>query len=229
MALQAKIPKLPAPADVEEGSPKSLEGSLGDLRFRALLSDADWESLPQATRRRFSKRRAGGETTVYAGEVVEVGFSRAGWWLAQLARLIGGPLPICSDIGVPSIVTVTEDVASGGQIWTRIYARRGKFPQVIQSAKRFAGSTGLEEYLGYGVGMALRIVVEGQALHFRNVAYFLQLGRLKLRLPAWLGPGALTVTHTDLGRGEFRFSLEIVHPRLGMLVRQSAVFRETTP
>jgi len=228
MALQAKISTLLAPPDSNASPDASLDASLGDLRFRALLSSDDWESLPPATRRRFSKRLAGGATTVYAGEVVEVRFSRTGWRLSQLARLIGGPLPTSADTGVPSVVTVTEDAATGGQVWTRIYARRRKFPQVIHSAKRFAGPTGLEEYLGYGVGMALRIAVEGEALLFRSVGYFLQFGRLKLRLPAFLSPGALTVTHTDLGRGEFRFTLEIIHPRFGMLVRQSAVFRETT-
>src|SRR4051794_11860687 len=83
-----------------------------------------------------------------------------------------------------------------------------------------------EEYLGYGVGMALRIAVDNQSLQFRSAGYFLQLGRLKLRWPAFCSPGALTVRHTDLGQGEFRFTLELVHPRLGILVRQSAVFRE---
>jgi hypothetical protein len=47
-------------------------------------------------------------------------------------------------------------------------------------------------------------------------------------LPDWLTPGELTVTHSDLGCGLFRFTLEIVHPRLGRLLRQSAVFREAT-
>ena len=121
-----------------------------------------------------------------------------------MARLIGGPLPIGDRYHVPSIVTVTEDAATGGQIWTRIYARRNGFPQVIHSAKRFAGPTGLEEYVGFGVGMALRIVRRRAALLFRSAGYFLQLGRLKLALPAWLTPGALTVTHTDLGGGEFQ-------------------------
>jgi hypothetical protein len=244
MALQGRISRLPAPSASDESLDASLfdaslfdaslfdaslfDASLGDVRFRALLSDEDWWRLPADTRRRFSKRLADGNTAVYVGEVVEVSFSRIGWWLAQMARLIGGPLPISADTGVPSIVTVTEDAATGGQIWTRIYARQRGFPQVIHSAKRFAGPTGIEEYLGYGVGMALRLVVDGQALEFRSVSYFLQFGRLKAQLPVFLSPGALTVSHTDLGGGGFGFTLEIRHPRLGMLVRQSAVFRETT-
>jgi hypothetical protein len=225
MALQSKISKPPARPDSEQG----LDAALGDLRFRALLSDDDWKRLPPATRQRFSKRLADGSTAIYVGEVVEISFSRIGWWLAQIARLIGGPLPTSSDTHVPSIVTVTEDAATRGQIWTRIYARRDGFPQVIHSSKRFAGPTGLEEYLGFGVGMALRIVVDDGALLFCSAGYFVQVGGLKLALPAFLTPGALTVTHTDLGSGEFQFTLEIVHPRFGMLVRQMAVFREATP
>ncbi|MEY9131777.1 hypothetical protein ACVMII_000667 [Bradyrhizobium diazoefficiens] len=121
---------------------------LDDRRFRALLSDEDWGRLPLATWRRFSKRVADGDSVVYVGVVDEVAFSDIGWWLAQLVRLIGGPLPTGRDTGVPMIVTVTEDGASGGQTWTRICARKRGFPQVIHSAKRFAGPTGLEEYVG---------------------------------------------------------------------------------
>jgi hypothetical protein len=225
MALQSKVSKLPTTSDSDE----IRDDRLGDLRFRALLPDDDWKRLPPATRQRFSKRLADGSTAIYVGEVVEISFNRVGWWLAQIARLIGGPLPTSTDTKVPSIVTVTEDAATSGQVWTRIYARRNGFPQVIHSSKRFAGLTGLEEYLGFGVGMALRIVVDGQALLFRSAGYFVQAGGLKFTLPAFLTPGALTVTHADLGSGEFQFTLEIVHPRFGMLVRQMAVFREATP
>src|SRR4030081_2899589 len=95
---------------------------LGDLRFRALMSEADWAALPLPIRRRFSKRLAGGSTGGHVGEGVEKQMSRAGWMLAQAARLIGGPLPISRDVHTPSVVTVTEDVATKGQHWTRLYA-----------------------------------------------------------------------------------------------------------
>jgi hypothetical protein len=73
---------------------------------------------------------------------------------------------------------------------------------------------------------ALRISVEHEALVFRSVGYSLQIGPLRLPLPMRLTPGDLTVTHSDLGGGTFRFTLEIVHPRFGKLIRQSALFRE---
>jgi len=209
---------------------------LGDLRFRALMTEEEWFSLPLAIRRRFSKRLAGGQTIVYAGEILESWTSRAGWWLAQAARLIGGPLPLTRDTQVrsarvptkrvASVVTVTEDMASGGQIWTRLYARRKGFPQVIHSSKRFAGPTGLEEYVGRGVGMTLTIYAREGALVFRSKNYFLELFGQRLFLPAWLTPGTLYVTHAELPDGKFSFTLQIFHPRFGLLLRQMAIFRE---
>jgi hypothetical protein len=211
----------------EARSPETNE--LGDLRFRALMSEADWAALPLPIRRRFSKRLAGGNTAVYVGEVLETQMSGVGWLLAQAARLIGGPLPISRDAHTPSVVTVTEDVATKGQHWTRLYARRSGFPQVVHSSKRFAGPTGLEEYVGCGIGMALTIHVENAALIFRAAHYFVQLARWRIRLPAWASPGSLSVTHAEHGDGRFLFKLEIIHPRLGRLICQTAAFQEAHP
>jgi hypothetical protein len=199
---------------------------LDDRRFRALLSDDDWGRLPVAVWRRFSQRLADGKTIVYVGEIEESFHSRAGWWLAQLVRLIGGPLPTGTETRVPIIVSVTEDGACGGQVWTRICARSGGFPQVIHSAKRFAGPTGLEEYVGCGISIALRLSVEHEGLFFRSAGCYLAIGPFRVPLPEWLTPGTLTVSHSDLGGGPFRFTLEVVHRRLGPLIRQSALFRE---
>ncbi len=203
----------------------ALTPALGDLRFRALMSEEDWAALPTPIRRRFSKRLSGGKTAVYVGEVLETWMSRAGWCLVQAARLIGAPLPTDRRRHSPSIVTVTEDIASGGQIWTRLYVRNG-FPQVIHSAKRFAGVTGLEEYVGYGISMALTIHVKDEALIFRSAGYFLQMFGRRIPLPRWLAPGALSVIHAELGDGRFSFTLQIAHPRFGLILRQMAIFRE---
>ena len=127
---------------------------------------------------------------------------------------------------MPAVVSVTEDEASGGQCWTRLYGHHQGFPQVIHSAKRFAGPTGLEEYVGCGIGMALTVDADENALYFRSAHYFISILGKRLRLPRWLAPVKTTVSHIDLGHGEFAFVLDVTHPWFGELIHQSAYFND---
>jgi Domain of unknown function (DUF4166) len=63
---------------------------------------------------------------------------------------------------------------------------------------------GLEEYVGYGIGVALRVHVSAGVLVFRSAHYFVQVLGMRIRLPHWLTPGVLTVTHAEVGDGQFR-------------------------
>ena len=201
-------------------------GELVDLRFRTLLGAHPWSALPADIRARFSKRLGGNAAVTYVGRIATMRMSWAGRILSQALRLIGAPLPICLDSDVASIVTVTEDAATGGQIWTRLYAKRAGFPQVIHSAKRFSGPTGLEEYIGFGVTMALRPSVEDGALIFRSAGYALNFGGIRLTLPGWLAPGALTVGHRATGPGTFAFTLALSHRLFGQLLYQEGHYRD---
>ena len=198
--------------------------ALGDLRFRALLGSQQWAMLPEAVRARFSKRYVAGCSVSYSGTIAECRLSRAGWLLAQVSRLIGAPLPLDRGGGAAAVVTVTEHAPSGGQVWTRVYARRGGFPQVIHSAKMFTGGTGLEEYIGLGIGIALRVQGSAEGIAFHSDHYFVKLGGWRLRLPRWLTPGALRIDHLDRGGGEFLFVLDLRHPLLGELIHQVGEF-----
>jgi len=199
---------------------------VGDLRFRRLLGETAWAELPEPVRRRFSKCLAPGETLIYRGAVVATELSRSGRVLSFLTRLIGSPLPLSDGATGPALVAVTEDPALGGQSWLRIYSRPGRFPQAIHSAKRFRGPTGLEEYVGCGIGMALQVEVKEGALLFRSTGYFLEVGRLRLPLPRALHPGCMLIAHRDEGAGRFSFRLTLTHPALGRLVHQLAYFSD---
>lgn len=203
-----------APAEAVEESP-----------FAQLLGDR-WLFLPPATRARFLRRIRTGACVTYVGEVTECRMSRAGRLLAQAVRLIGAPLPLAADVGVAASVSVTAGADDRGQFWTRQYSRRRGFPQVIHSVKRFAGPTGIEEYLGLGIGIALTLHETGGALFFVSDHYFVKLGPVRLRLLRVLMPGTLTVGHHDLGHGRFLFSLDLVHPWLGELVHQLVAFAD---
>ena len=100
-------------------------------------------------KRRFTKRLSGPRGGAVPWTGVEMQLSCIGWAFAQSCRLFGAP---CRSIPsrVVALVSVSEDSRSGGQCWTRIYSRPGQFPQVIHSAKRFAGPTGSTNILGAG-------------------------------------------------------------------------------
>lgn len=198
-----------------------------DNRFRALVGVQDWHALSPAIRKRFGKRVKGGESVAYQGVVTEMKLNWAGHFLAQAMRLIGAPLPYdLSCVGQPAIVVVTEDLNGGGQFWVRQYGRKIGFPQVVHSSKRFSGPTGLEEYIGFGIGMALKVTARKNELNFKSDHYFLSLLGRRMRLPKFLSPGVLDVGHHDLGRGAFRFSMTLKSAVFGELVSQNAEFKD---
>lgn len=210
----------------EAGSDRGTADAVRDDRFRALLGEHQWLTLPAAVRRRFSKSLCGGASVIYSGDVLKIRYSRLGWLFANLLRLIGAPLPLSRKAGMVSIVAVTEDGEHNGQFWTRVFARERGFPQVIKSSKRFCGPTGLEEAIGFGIIIGLLASAEAGTLIFRSQRYYLEVGGLKLPLPRALSPGRLTVSHTELTAVTFVFSMHLEHALFGELVHQEVVYRE---
>jgi len=199
-----------------------------DNRFRGLVGVHAWNALPKPVRKRFGHRLTGGASVVYQGKVTAMRMSLIGRVLAHLARLVGGPLPYdTSCVDQPAVVAVTEDCAGSGQFWIRHYGRAAGFPQVIHSSKRFSGPTGVEEYIGRGIGIALRVRTDHRGIYFESDHYFLKLGRVKVRLPSWLQPGSLTIAHQDLGNARFLFSLTLSSNLFGELIQQDALFHDT--
>ncbi len=211
------------PNSVQQAEPQ-IHLTAYDSRFRQLVSNSAWAELRPAIQRRFSKRLQGNEVALYAGQIIETRRNLAGKMLAAFCRFIGSPLPLYDDREVPAVVIVSEDRESGGQRWTRIYHRHLGAPQVINSAKAFSGSTGLEEWIGGGLGMALKVEAASDRLCFRSAHYFYVLRGRRFRLPRWMTPGETLVVHRDLGEGRFAFDLELKHPLFGILIAQHAIF-----
>ena len=198
-----------------------------DDRFEKLLGRKDWLRLPAPIRKRFGKRFKQGQSVAYQGVVTAMKMSKAGWLLAQFVRIIGAPLPFDrKSVDQPAVVIVTEDAQSEGQFWIRQYGRAKGFPQVVHSSKRFAGPTGLEEYIGYGIGMALKLEATEHALYFKSDHYFLQAFGRRFRLPVWMAPLNLTIGHHELGEHRFAFTLELKNKLVGKLITQDAVFMD---
>lgn len=195
-----------------------------DDRFKTLLGADAWHRLPKRVKARFSKFLSPDSIVVYRGRVLTSKLNRAGQVLARLAWLIGSPLPLDNDATGPATVIVTLNRKTSAQNWTRAYPRRCGTLQTIASEKRFQGPTGLEEYVGYGVGMTLRVSENNQSLVFSSERFFFEAGPLRLWVPARLAPGQMTIIHRDRGAGLFEFELRLEHPVFGLMLHQLAEF-----
>jgi hypothetical protein len=190
--------------------------------FRALIAAPEWARLPASVRRRFGEP---GAADVFVGEVAACELSRFARLFDAVSRRLGSPLPACADIGAAVVVSVVDDGA-GGQYWTRAFHGRRGFPSVIQSHMRFPAS-GLEEQLRGGVVMTVDLETSAKGLHFVSRGYALSLGRLRLPLPGWLGPGEMRLDHLAEGEHGFAVVLTLTHPWFGRVLRQSCLFRDT--
>jgi len=216
----AKVKRVERAAPVQKGSAPY------DTRFRRLIGVEGWQSLPVSVQRRFSKRVVDQRVVLYPGVIRKARFSKLGWLFVQACRLVGAPLPLGRESGLPAAVSVMEDREGRGQFWTRTYARKSGFPQVIHSSKRFSGETGLEEHIGLGIGMALKVSAIEDGIAFISDHYFGSLLGRRVKLPRWLSPGKTVVKHRHVSDDSFVFSLELNHPLLGELVYQEGLFHD---
>jgi len=215
------------PLDVGTGAETARRG--GDVRFAALIGEAGWRALSVNVRRRFSRLAGDGETVVYEGRVVEMHHTRLGAALAAAARAVGGMLPLPGPAGARAVVIVSEDRAAAGQIWTRVYARPGRFPQTVNSVKQFRGPTGLPARLGFGLHMYRDVSVDDGSLVFRSRGYGLGAGPFMVRVPRVLLPIDCEVRHEPVGEATFDFVLSVFAPVVGVLIHQRCRFADPPP
>jgi hypothetical protein len=188
--------------------------------------------LPTATRARFE-----GHEALYAGTMT-LKASRAGRWVALLAKVVGSPLPPAHATSLPAVVAVEPDAATGGSRWTRRYT----FPTgvvAITSVKALDSDGTLVERLPFGLRMRLTLAVRGGTLCFESAGYYVECGGIawrgrrrgawRLPLPDWFLPGKTCVAHHDLSGGRFRFTMTVRHALLGELFDHDGIFSAKEP
>ncbi len=208
-----------------ESMPLTRKALLKSLRYPTLVGE-DWVNLPLCVQIRFVKSFSHRKVIVYQGRIHKTRLSKIGLILAKLSKFIGAPLPQEDNVRGPATVIVKEARDFEGQYWTRLYPSSKTFLQVIQSVKRFAGPTGLEEIISKNIGIALDVKVKEKTLFFISNHYFLLFGKKRIVLPRFLSPGRLVVEHRETGPKRFRYSFCLHHPVLGELIYQTAIFEE---
>lgn len=192
------------------------------LDLAALVGADAWARLPAAVQRRFA---AVHHDATYRGSLA-LHCSTVGRFFAAFSVVLGGPLTTLRSADVPAEVRVHGN-GRGGVVWERrLHAAPAAGVRIVRSTKERGREGGLVERTDGGLAMDLEVFEEDGALVFRSRRYFLVAGRLRLPIPTWMTPGTCRVEHRDLGAGQFRFTLSMVHPWWGRTFEQTGVFAD---
>lgn len=194
-----------------------------DPSFRRLIGMEAWRLLPECVRARFSVKPTPDGVIRFAGRMDVISATRPARFMAQLCRLIGGPLPWRVGRDIPASITLRT--AGGGVAWERCY----RFPDgraVRARSVKIERNGELVERIGGGFEMRLRVSADTSAIHFDVTGYRFRLGPIAIAWPILLTPGRLRVSHSDIDGRNFRFTLVATHPLLGETVWQDGVFAE---
>jgi Domain of unknown function (DUF4166) len=198
------------------------EGAL----FKTQVGDA-WHLAPPSIRRRFDSDPAPGVVIRYVGEMSVVRCSALGKVLGYLVRHTGALMPY-EGHGVPVEIEVWKEQNSQTVHKRRSYRFPGRAPFIFTSRMQLESSGKLAEHVGGGLGMYVCVAVSGQALHFADGGYFVQMGRRRWHLPKCLAPGMVRLVHSDISATEFAITIDITHAWFGQLFYQEGRFRHTS-
>lgn len=193
-----------------------------DDTYRKLLGPFQWRRLKPEVRARFSQKPAPADEIRYVGNM-QVRQSFFGALFAQACRLIGTPVaPYTGDNALVDVALRLDQ--AGGVVWRRYYRFSRRREALVSSTKRVNDSGILEEHVGCGFSMQLKVFEQDGNLHFLSQAYHWRVGEVKIRLPMLLTPGATHVIHEQVSGERFRFILRVTHPLLGETFYQEGEF-----
>lgn len=183
----------------------------------------EWCNLSPKTQARF---KAYPDADIeYTGLMSEIHCSLAGKIFANIARIFGSPLVPYSGHDIPIHVVVYKKPGKSDIFKKRTYYFPEKPPFSVETYMHLNAHGEFVEYASLGLGMIMKLNARDGNLYFYGKQYVLDIGRLRIRIPAWLTPGIATVLHTDYGSEQFRVRIEMKHQWLGVTFVQDGIFK----
>jgi hypothetical protein len=199
--------------------------SEGEL-FRKVMG-AEWGKLHPDIRRRFEKNPAPGQPLYYQGELSQLRSSRLGKLLGFITRpFIAGALIPYDDADFPVDIEVYSRPACPHIFKQRTYRLHGRPPIRFTSYMAESERGEVLEYVGMGLGMKLRLHVDGGNLYFTSDGYFWDIFGWRMPLPGLLTPGKTFLCHRNDDREQFNIRIEIRHALFGTTFLQVGRFHE---
>lgn len=181
-----------------------------------------WAHLGAAIRRHYDLP-PGTDTRLEMEGIMDIDLSPVGRVFMLAGRLFGALVPR-NGRDVPVTVCNWSQPDSAAMFWHRTFRYPGKAAVIFRSRMEYAVDSEILEYVKHGLGIRMRLSVEGETLRFDSRGYQWDLGLLTLRIPDWLLMGQAVIREIPVSEQAFDVVFEINHPLWGRTFGYSGRF-----
>lgn len=192
----------------------------GPIMRRAL--GPGWERLGEVVRRHYDVT-PGTDAAVVMNGIMSVRHSRAAYPFLLVGRLIGALIARRGE-NIPVCVRNWCRPGSPAMHWHRTFRFPGLEPVVFASRMEYLESNEIIEYVGFGLGVRMRLTEEEGALVYTSRGYLWNPGPFRLPLPDWLFLGKAQIREAPVDSQRFQVEFSMRHPLLGETFGYSGEF-----
>ena len=193
--------------------------------FHIVLGD-DWDSLGSIIRHHYFLNPESNDYVCVSGEMLEIHHSVAAKLLIPFGLLFGAVVPYKGK-DIPVDVHYTSNPNNSNLYWDRVFKfRRGDFH--FKSYMEPVKENEVIEFVRFGVGIRLKVTVEGGALIFRDVGYIWRVIGFDIPIPGQWLMGKVYVEERPIDDEFFSMKMTLKHPLLGVLFTYSGRFELNT-
>jgi Domain of unknown function (DUF4166) len=182
-----------------------------------------WHDLPPVIQRHYQLQADQQTANVVTG-IMHVNYPFFVRPMLFITRLMGGLIDLKGDNMDARVEKWVKADSPKTLFWKRtLQAPNGK-NTVFASRMEYQQDNELIEFVGFGLGLCLKLTVENNRLVYRSNGHLWQIGKLRIPIPDLLFLGHAAITETAVSEQEFDLDFKIEHPLFGLTYQYGGRF-----
>lgn len=189
----------------------------------------DWAKLHPVLRRHYGMDPGSDQALLMVGTMSHIDHSPIAKLFLLPARIFNALIPY-RGTNIPATVrNWTRRDDSQSMFWLRRFQFPAGKQAIFASRMVYLGANEIIEYVRFGLGIRMRLSVDGDALVYRSNGYQWDIGRVRLRFPDWVALGTGEISETGLSDSGFEMHFTMHHPLFGCTFSYAGRFELTVP
>lgn len=180
-----------------------------------------WAGLAPVIRQHYQLDQ-GGRAISVSGDL-QVQFPNSVWLLIRLLRIFGALIDLRGEQLAVRVDKWTAE-CSNVLFWRRVATSRQGQRCVFESHMKYGQANELIEFIGFGLGVRLRVSACDGDLIYQSTGYVWQVRNRMIRLPDWLTPGQASIIEQAVDERRFALKFQIHHPFFGLVYAYQGIF-----